>query len=370
MLNFSNVEEPLFMFHKYSDYLFPIFVIGGILSYATCIYNIYVIASLWQRTYSPHKILILGLCLANGLAALSTCGQQPLLKLQISSDGYFSEIYFLFFKLERVCSVFVYVSEVSNTLYFVSLLLTAALGIQTVISYEFPEENRWNLRQKIKTTIVCSLCFVVPFSLNFHKFSSLRVKADYFNFYSVKCISCRARYNSPIIATKYIILYYHILVDIILPTGLYFVILCSGLIIIHRLLKTQSGTTSTWIRTVDGRFNTMVALVLIICTICNIPAMAMRMLHFLGHENVFPSNIYPDKIISIFVDFRSDIPYVFQTSISGKQYLDDFVKFIFVSFLTEVTQCFMQMVSYMSTSVCFSLYPNGNDLSINKLHKA
>jgi hypothetical protein len=100
----------LFMFHKYSDYLFTIFVIGGILSYVTCIYNIYVIASLWQRTYSPHKILIIGLCLANGLAALSTCGLQPLLKLQISSDGYFSEIYFLFFKLERVCSVFVYVS--------------------------------------------------------------------------------------------------------------------------------------------------------------------------------------------------------------------------------------------------------------------
>jgi hypothetical protein len=63
-------------------------------------------------------------------------------------------------------------------IYMLSLLLTAALGIQTVISYEFPEENRWNLRQKIKTTIVCSLCFVVPFSLNFHKFSSLRVKAE------------------------------------------------------------------------------------------------------------------------------------------------------------------------------------------------
>ena len=31
MLNFSKVEEPLFMFHKYSDYLFPIFVIGSIL---------------------------------------------------------------------------------------------------------------------------------------------------------------------------------------------------------------------------------------------------------------------------------------------------------------------------------------------------
>jgi hypothetical protein len=98
--------------------------------------------------------------------------------------------------------------------------------------------------------------------------------------------------------------------------------------------------------------------------------MAMRILHFLGHENVFPSNIYPDKIISIFMDFRSDIPYVFQTSISGKQYLDDFEKFIFVFFLTEVTQCFMQIVSYMSTSVCFYLYPNGNDLNINELHKA
>lgn len=358
------------MFHIYSDYLFPIFVVGGILSYATCISNIYTIASLWQRSYSPHKILILGLCLANGLAALCTCGLQPLLKLQISSDGYFIEIYFLSFKLERVCSVFVYVSEVSNTLYVVSLSLTAAIGIQTVLFYEFPEENRCHLRQKIKTATVCSLCFVVPFSLNIHKFSSLRVEEGYFNFYSVKCISCRAHYNSPVIATKYAILYYYILVDIILLTVLYVVILCSGLFIIRRILKTQSGTTSTWIPKVDGRFNEMVALVLIICMICNIPTMVMRILHFLGHENVFPSNIYPDKIISIFMDFRPDIPYVFQTSISGKQFLRDFGEFIFVFFLTEVTKCFMQMISYMLTSVFFFyLYLNGNYLTINKQHK-
>lgn len=366
MLNFSNVEEPLFMFHKYSDYLFPIYVVGGILSYVTCISNIYVIASLWQRTYSPHTILIIGLCLANGLAALYTYGLQPLLKLQISSDGYFSEIYFLSFKLERVCSVFVYVSEVSNTLYFVSLLLTAALGIQTVVSYELLEETRCHWRQKIKTATICSLCFVVPFSLNIHKFSSLRVEAEYFDFYSVKCISCRARYNSPVIATKYAILYYYILVDIILPTVLYVVILCSGLFIIRRILKTQSGTTSTWILTVDGRFNAIVAFVLIIYTLCNIPTMVMRILHILGHENVFPSNIYPDKTISIFMDFRSDIPYVFQTSISGKQFVRDFGEFIFVFFLTEVTQFLMQMISYMLTSVFIYLFISKWKLFDNK----
>ena len=47
-----------------------------------------------------------------------------------------------------------------GTLYFVSLLLTAALGIQTVISYEFPEENRWNLRQKLKQQL-CVRCVLL-----------------------------------------------------------------------------------------------------------------------------------------------------------------------------------------------------------------
>lgn len=350
--NLSNIEDALFMFNSFSESLYYISFGNTILSNAGLILNIILCVLLFRVQHFQWKVLIQILCAGNGLGAACANGLLTFSNFKESTDGYFTEFYLFSRILHNSCKTFIYISEVQGIFHLISLLLASILGINALCSI-YHVRYRFHITG-IKFVLLAGFSFLMICFIKCHKFSSLRMKTTYYDFNSVKCILCQSRYDSPIVMTKYVISHYHVLIDLLLPMSLWVLIVLSVIMISNKLSWKEAVAISG--RKENCYYSqSLILLVLIICAICELPSLLMQGLRVLGNNQTFPSDIYPDRTLSVFVDYRTNVQYSFSTSISGKPFLEDYGKYVFLFFITEITQNVMLFTSYMSSFVFYRL---------------
>ncbi|XP_052069226.1 uncharacterized protein LOC127708390 [Mytilus californianus] len=343
--NTSNLGGDFFMFKNFSNYIHLISVANGILSLSGFILNAVL---LFRVPYSPWKVLVQILCLVNGLGALSLNAILMFLTFKDSTDGYYTEVYLLSWKINRHCSLFLFMLEIQEMLSLTSLQLCACISITMAVSI-FHVRHYFQLTTR-KSLVLCGLMFLVMCAINIHKFSSIRINSTFYEFNSLRYFQCRARHEIPVLMAKYFHLYYHVFVKLILPMSLWGIIFLFMVLIMYKLFwmksfnsgKVRNSTCYKWI-----------SLILIICALCGISSLYMQGLHFLGNKAEFQSNIHIDQTVSVFRELK--MQYTFCTSITEQLKTENYEKNSILFFTTETTQSFVQFMSYMFTSIFYTL---------------
>lgn len=161
-----------------------ILAVGCVLSYVAVVVNVIVFTILCRKTLvSPATIMMQGLALADGLTAFCSYGLEPLYlqKYKRMSKGYASvSSWFLEYPY---CAVYVFMSQLVESFHFVSILLTACLGIQKVVSIRFPIWTKCHLTIK-KTLVVSVVCYAVSAMATFPRYLAVRMSHYMSNFHT------------------------------------------------------------------------------------------------------------------------------------------------------------------------------------------
>lgn len=371
--NISSIDGQLFMFNKYYESLNFINRVDNVLSISAIFVNITVMYVLLVRKLSKWTVILSVLCLVNMLGSLCLSGLDPILQYKHSSDSYFTEVYLFSDEVERPCSLFINTSELEEYFHFVATLLVMFLATLENLKMR-PRKQFPDITNK-KTAIICVLCFVISYAVNFHKFSSLRIETNVFTSHSFDGYLCRAPYNTPILSSKYFIYFYHLAFDLIFPI----MALTVNFVLIRNLWRAISSIENvvigkyirwqpvrnciiTSLRNGMDFFKTgsrqyrhndtkLIIMLLAVFLVSEVPILFLRALVYLGNNSPFPANIYPDKALTVLIDKGSKPLFSFQTVLSGEPLLKNYDEYISLFFSIEILARYSKAIGYMCTAV-------------------